>query len=256
MPVFNTKKWLGEAVESILHQTFTDFEFIIVDDCSTDGSYELLQEYAQKDKRIKLYKNEKNSGVAFTKNRAIRLSTTDYLASQDSDDVSFTERLQMQYDFLEKNKDFAVVAGNNLIIDETGKQIGQRKYSDHIRAVILKKSPVSHPTTMIRKSHFLAVGGYANIPYVEDYDLRVKLFVKGYKIKNLSKNLLKYRIRKGQVKSEKVKGTIKGTLRVQSEAYHSLRPSLSDRIYHFCLQCLQLLPKQVILALFILLEYK
>jgi hypothetical protein len=104
------------------------------------------------------------------------------------------------------------VAGNNVIIDEEGKVIGQRNYTDSIREIILKKSPVSHPTTMIRKSHFLEVGGYQNIPYVEDYDLRVKMFVKGYKIKNLPVNLLKYRIRKGQVKSSKVKGTIKGTL--------------------------------------------
>ncbi|MDR2190698.1 MAG: glycosyltransferase [Candidatus Peribacteria bacterium] len=106
MPVFNTKKWLGEAVEGILSQTLNDFEFIIIDDCSTDGSYELLQEYAEKDHRIQLYRNEKNFGVAFTKSRAIALSTTDYLASQDSDDSSFPERLQLQYDFLEQHKDF------------------------------------------------------------------------------------------------------------------------------------------------------
>ena len=151
MPVYNTKQWVWEAIESILDQTFKDFEFIIVDDYSTDGSYEICEKYAKKDKRIKLYRNEKNWWVAYTKNRLIGLTSTDYLASQDSDDVSFLNRLELEYKFLEEHKDYAVVAWNNVIIDEKWNTIWHRKYSDDIRSVILKKSPVSHPTTMIRK---------------------------------------------------------------------------------------------------------
>ena len=254
MPVYNTKQWVWEAIESILNQTFKEFEFIIIDDCSTDWSYEICQEYAKKDKRIRLYRNEKNSWVAFTKNRLIELSTTDYLASQDSDDVSFLDRLQLQYNFLEEHKDYAVVWWNNVIIDENWNVIWHRKYSDNIRSVILKKSPVSHPTTMMRKSDFLAVWWYTKVKYVEDYDLWIKLYSEWYKIKNINKDLLKYRIRKWAQKGH-VKETIKWTLDCQNKAYWKIKPSFSDRIYHICLICLSLLPNKIIMKLFTLLEY-
>lgn len=254
MPVYNTKEYVWEAIESILNQTFKDFEFIIVDDWSTDWSYEICEEYAKKDKRIRLYKNDKNSWVAFTKNRLIELSTTDYLASQDSDDVSTQNRLKLEYDFLESHKDFAVVAWNNIIIDEEWKIIWHRKYSDDIRSVILKKSPVSHPTTMMRKSDFLSVWWYTKVKYVEDYDLRIKFYTEWYKIKNIDKDLLKYRIRKWAQKSN-VKQTIKWTLKCQEKAYDKIKPSISDMVYHYCLWLLTLLPNSWIMALFKLLTY-
>jgi glycosyltransferase involved in cell wall biosynthesis len=110
MPVFNTKKRVGEAIESILNQTFSDFEFIIVDDCSTDGSYELLQKYAKKDKRIQLFRNEKNQGISFTRNKLIEYSSTDFICTQDSDDVSEPNRIEREYDFLAQSEEYAVVS--------------------------------------------------------------------------------------------------------------------------------------------------
>ena len=254
MPVYNTKQWVWEAIESILNQTFKEFEFIIIDDCSSDWSYEICQEYAKKDKRIRLYRNEKNSWVAFTKNKLIELTTTNYLASQDSDDVSFLDRLQLQYNFLEEHKDYAVVWWNNVIIDENWNVIGHRKYSDNIRSVILKKSPVSHPTTMMRKSDFLSVWWYTKVKYVEDYDLWIKLYTEWYKIKNIDKDLLKYRIRKWAQKSN-VKQTIRWTLNCQKKAYEKIKPSFFDRVYHVCLWWLTLLPNKWIMTLFKLLTY-
>lgn len=254
MPVYNTKQWVWEAIKSILNQTFKDFEFIIVDDCSTDGSYEICSEYAKKDERIRLYRNEKNGWVAYTKNRLISLATTNYLASQDSDDVSFLNRLELEYKFLDNHKDYAVVSGNNIIIDENWKAIWHRKYSDNIKSVILKKSPVSHPTTMIRKSDFIAVWWYTKVKYVEDYDLWIKFYENWYKIKNLDEDLLYYRIRKWAQKWH-VKETIKWTLKCQKKAYSKIKPSFSDLGYHFALFCLLLLPKSVILKIFSMVEY-
>ena len=254
MPVYNTKEYVWEAIESILNQTFKEFEFIIVDDWSTDWSYEICEEYAKNDKRIRLYKNEKNSWVAYTKNRLISLTTTDYLVSQDSDDVSFSDRLKLEYEFLERHKDYAVVAWNNVIIDEEWKVIWHRKYSDDIRNVILKKSPVSHPTTMMRKSDFLSVWWYSKVKYVEDYDLWIRLYTEWYKIKIINKDLLKYRIRKWAQKWH-VKETIKWTLLCQKKAYDKIKPSISDMVYHYCLWLLTLLPNSWIMALFKLLTY-
>ncbi len=254
MPVYNTKEFVWEAIESILWQFFKAFEFIIVDDWSTDWSYEICEEYAKKDKRIRLYKNEKNSWVAYTKNRLISLTTTNYLVSQDSDDVSFLDRLKLEYEFLEWHKDYAVVAWNNVIIDEEWKFIWHRKYSDDIRNVILKKSPVSHPTTMMRKDIFEKVWWYSKVKYVEDYDLWIRLFTWWYKIKNINKDLLKYRIRKWAQKWH-VKETIKWTLLCQKKAYDKIKPSISDRVYHCCLRLLTLLPNSWIMALFKLVTY-
>ena len=255
MPVYNTKQWVWEAIESILDQSFWDFEFIIVDDCSTDWSYEICKEYAEKDKRIKLYRNEKNRWVAFTKNRLISLTSTNYITSQDSDDISCVDRLKLEYLFLEENKDYSVVSWNNIIIDEEWKVIWYRKYSNNIRNIILKKTPVSHPTTMMRKSDFLSVWGYSDVKYIEDYSLWIKFYNKWYKIKNLDKYLLYYRLRQWAQKSN-IKWTIRGTLKCQKNAYSLIKPSFSDLFYHFMLYCLLLLPNNMIIEIFKWIEFR
>lgn len=257
MPVYNTEEWVWEAIESILNQTFKEFEFIIIDDCSTDWSYEILDEYAKKDKRISLYRNEKNSWISYTRNRLISLTTTDYIATQDSDDVSTHNRLKLEYEFLSKHDKYWVVAWDNEIIDEEWKVIGHRKYSDNIQSVILKKSPVSNPTTMFRKSFLEEVWWYEEwLNYWEDYDVWLKFYLNWYKIKNIDKVLLKYRVRKWQTKSDKLKQTLRNTIRLQ-EKYIKLwiEPSISDRVYIFLEKCLLLLPSNIILWLFKILSY-
>ena len=103
MPVYNTASFLKEAIDSILNQTFIDFEFIIIDDFSDDWSYEILKNYQEKDNRIKLFRNEKNMWISFTRNKLISLTSTNYILSQDSDDISLDNRLELSYNFLENN---------------------------------------------------------------------------------------------------------------------------------------------------------
>ena len=254
MPVYNTKDFVWEAIESILNQTFKEFEFIIVDDWSTDWSYEICEEYAKKDKRIRLYKNEKNRWIWYTKNKLISLTTTNYIATQDSDDISTQNRLKLEYDFLENHPEYAIVAWNNIIIDEEWKKIWHRKYSDDIKSVILKQCPVSHPTTMIRKDIFEKVWWYSHDSYVEDYDLWLRFYIKWYKIKNIDKDLLKYRIRKWAHKNN-AKRTIRETIKLQEKVFKQIKPSFSDYLYHLCLKWLALLPNTRIIALFKLVTY-
>ena len=257
MPVYNTKEYVWEAIESILNQSLKEFEFIIVDDWSTDWSYEICEEYAKKDKRIRLYKNDKNSWISYTRNRLLSLAETDYIATQDSDDVSCNDRLKLEYEFLSKHNDYWVVAWDNEIIDEEWKKIWLRKYSDNISSVILKKSPVSNPTTMFRKSFFEEVWWYEKwLNYGEDYDLWLRFYLKWYWIKNLPLVLLKYRVRKWQTKSDKLKQTLKNTIKLQ-EKYIKLwiKPSISDRIYIFLEKCLLMLPSNIVLWLFKILNY-
>lgn len=258
MPVYNTKKFLDETILSILNQTFKEFEFIIVDDFSTDWSYELLQEYEKKDNRIKLYRNEKNMWISFTRNKLIWLTNTNLIVSQDSDDISENNRLEICYNFLENNPDYAVVSWNNIIIDEESKIIWYRKYNDDIKNIILKKSPLSNPSSMFKKDIFLKLWWYEdNLNYWEDYDLWLKMYLNWYKLKVLNNFLLRLRIRDWQTKSIKLKETLKNTINLQKKYIKLwIKPSFSDNIYIFLEQILLFLPNMIILNLFKILEYK
>jgi len=259
MPVYNTEKYLSKSIDSILNQSFRDFEFIIIDDCSTDNSYKICQEYSKKDYRIKLYRNETNMWISVTRNRLINLSKTNYIASQDSDDISELNRLELEYCFLKNNLHYWVVSWNNIIIDEENNIIWYRKYSDDIKNIILKKSPISQPSSMFRKNIFLDVWWYDNkLNYWEDYDLWLKIFCKWYKIKNLEENLLKYRIRDWQTKSKKLKETIKNTLFIQERAIRKywIKKNFSDKIYFILEKILLYLPSNLVMFLFKKLEYK
>ena len=258
MPVYNTEKYVWEAIESILSQNFKDFEFIIIDDCSTDRSYEICEEYSKKDERIKLFRNEKNMWISFTRNKLISLSATNYIATQDSDDISLKNRLELCFDFLENNPDYWVVSWDNIIINETSEIIWYRKYSDNIKNIILKKSPISQPSCMFRKDIFEKLWWYdKQLNYWEDYDLWLKMYANRFKIKNLSENLIKYRLHQTQSKSLKLKQTIKNTLFIQKRAVskYGVQKSFSDKIYHLLEKILLILPNSFILFLFKKLEY-
>ena len=259
MPVYNTEKYLPEAISSILNQDFLDFEFIILDDFSTDNSWEIIQEFAKKDERIRVFKNTENKWISFCRNRLVELANTEFLCNQDSDDISEKNRISLLFDFLSKNPDFAVCSWNNEIIDEEGKTLWFRKYSPEVEKVILKKSPVWNWTTMFRKSVFLEVWGYEKeLDFAEDYDLWLKIFSKWYKIKVFPDFVYKLRIRSGQTKSESLKQTIKNTLKVQKKAIkiYWIKASFSDYFYQFLERILLLLPSGFVLGLFKKLEYK
>lgn len=258
MPVYNTETFVREAIESILNQTFKDFEFIIIDDCSTDRSWDIIEEYSKTDARIIIWRNEKNMGISYTRNKLIELATTNYIASQDSDDISKLYRLEKEYLFLINHSRYWVVSGNNIIIDEEWRVIGYRKYSDNIQNIILKKSPISQPSSMFRKDAFLKIGWYdKNLNYAEDYDLWLRMYLHGYKIKNISEYLIKLRIRAGQTKSSKLKETLKNTISIQKKAIKQLwNVAISNRIYILFEQILLILPSSLVMHLFKMLEYK
>jgi glycosyltransferase involved in cell wall biosynthesis len=259
MPVYNTEKFVWEAIESILNQSFTNFEFIIIDDCSTDNSYNICKKYAKKDDRIKLFRNEKNMWISFTRNKLINLSITNYIASQDSDDISEKSRLELSYKFLENNLDYSVVSWNNIIINEDSQIIWYRKYSNNIKKVILKKSPISQGSSIFRKDIFNELWWYdKKLNCAEDYDLWLKMYSSWYKIKNLDINLYKVRIRKNQSKSNKLKETLKNTIFVQKRAVKQywIKSDFSDKIYFVLENILLYLPSTFIIWLFKKIEYK
>lgn len=200
MPVYNAEKYVAEAVDSILQQTYSDFEFIIIDDCSTDSSYKILQEYAAKDQRIKLYRNEINSKLPKTLNFGISQSKGKYIARMDADDISLPERFAKQVEFMESHPEIGVCGSNCKIYSEDmNKLIKSTQYpllSEMIRIYLdLFINPIVHSSVMIQATCLVNKFHYAQEmnSNAEDYDLWLKMSDDGIKFANLPIELIKYR---------------------------------------------------------------
>lgn len=194
MANYNGGKHLELAIKSILNQTFTDFEFIIVDDCSTENDYEYIS--AIDDERIVCLQNESNLGQTRSLNKALSLAKGRYIARMDSDDVSLPARLGLQVDFLEKNQDIMLLGGQANLIDEAGLNIGKIERpcgSDSVWAYSLLSNPFVHASIMFRSSLYFEHNYSYNVNYVnQDFDLWSRALVK-FKGANLRNVILNYR---------------------------------------------------------------
>lgn len=200
IPVYNGGKYLNEAINSLLNQTYEDFEIILVDDSSTDNSIEIIQSY--KDKRIHLYKNEKNQGIAYTRNRAIDLANSEYIALLDDDDIAVPYRLEHEVKFLDDNKDIDVVGGHLRRIDKNGNDLNSQwnvyLNPNYIKAYLMLGDTIANGTVMFRKKfvndHNIRFKD--NMYGAEDYMFWVECSLKG-KITNLDEVLLLWRVGHG-----------------------------------------------------------
>jgi len=197
LPVYNAEKYIKETIESILNQTFTNFEFIIINDGSTDNSLEILQYFAKLDDRIRLI-SRKNIGVVDTLSEGLELVNAPYIARIDSDDIAAPDRLAIEYEFLQENLGVVCVGSDFELIDYKGRQIGLvelPKTSGEIERLLLAgECPIANPSTLVLTSAIRLVGGYNQGVFpAEDYALWCALLDVG-KIQNLNSILLKYRI--------------------------------------------------------------
>ncbi|MDX2470602.1 MAG: glycosyltransferase family 2 protein, partial [SAR324 cluster bacterium] len=171
MPVYNAAPFLQESISSVLNQTFTDFEFIIIDDGSTDNTEEVILGFD--DKRIRFEKNESNLKIVKTLNKGIQLARGKYIARMDADDFCFPERFANQVGFLEENPNIDLCG---TWVQTFGELNSLWKYpveNDAIQAYMLFNSAVAHPSVMIRASFFDDLK-YEEIPFGEDYLLWIK----------------------------------------------------------------------------------
>ncbi|MFA6410783.1 MAG: glycosyltransferase [Candidatus Buchananbacteria bacterium] len=196
MPFYNAQRFLAKAIESILNQTFSDFELILINDASTDNSDQIVKKYLA-DSRIVYIKNEKNQGIVANLNLGLKSAKAEIIARMDGDDVALAKRFEEQFRFLLENKDVAVVGSYVKIIDEFDKEIDYRTKpidTKEIEKNLITYSPLVHPSTMFRKSVVLQVGAYRpEYLYLEDIDLWYRIVYLGYKISNVSQYLLSYR---------------------------------------------------------------
>lgn len=225
MPSYNSIKYIDEAIQSILDQSFCSFELLIVDDKSTDGSYEVAKAYADKDYRVKVVSNKNNKGIAGAMNTGLEMADTKYVTRMDSDDISLLHRLSSQFAFLEDNPNYGACSVN--ILGQKGKQI--------IDTILLDVDGTPD------EWKFLFINGVANAPMMyrneiikknklrfndyktaEDYDFILR-FMQTSRIKQLSEALYIYRIHHESIFQKNIKETISVSKKLYDDFFKSMK---------------------------------
>lgn len=220
MPAFNGQAYIQEAIQSIISQTYPHFEFIILDDGSSDDTFELIKKFH--DSRIYALKHEKNLGTVATRNELVQLAKGKYIAFLDNDDIAQPTRLEEQVSFLEANP-IDICGSDHFTLNELTGQIKRSKqcHTDaDIRAMMTVASPLAHPSIMARASVLKNHAYEKNTDIAEDYALWLKLSLAGYHFVNLKKNLITYRIHPKQYSQSKLE-EVQILIRKHQEKYLS-----------------------------------
>ncbi len=252
MGVYNGQKTLKKCIDSVINQSYTNWEFIICDDCSTDETYKILLRMSNEDKRIKVIHNDKNHFLAASLNRCLSEAHGEYIARMDADDVCIENRLARQVSFLENHPQYAVVGTGAYVFDgEKDREI--RLYPEYpTEKDLIKSTPYMHPSIMMRKDVYDALGGY----YVsqrttrgQDLDLWYRFYEKKYKGYNIQEPLLVYHETLDDYKKRTIKSGFRametnliGLRRLNAPAYmyfyafrplvSTLIPSVIMKLYH------------------------
>jgi len=255
MPAYNAHRFVGAAVESILAQTFENFEFIIVDDCSTDGSSEVLRRYAERDRRVRLLTNARNLDFVRSRNLGIAEARGEFIANMDSDDVALPTRLAEQYAFMKANPAVGVCGAAVIVIDEHDRELGIRRYradDRDLRARLFLFNPVAQPVTMIRSDVLHDTGSY-NPDHIlaDDLDLWFRIGIR-HRLANLQTPLLKYRVHPGSATGQRLADMHRAATRVRAIARreYGYRPSVVMRTGEILASWTMVIPPEQRIAMF------
>jgi len=231
MSVYNGEPFLEEAIQSMQKQTFSNFELIIVNDASDDNSLEIMESHAEKDPRLIIIDKKENDGLSKSLIKAIEISRGEYIARQDSDDVSLPRRLEKQVEFLERNPSYGAVGTAATIIDEHGRIIKKPiviKSWAILKRILNYRNCFFHGSMMFRKKDYLRAGGYrAFISLGQDFDLMLRMS-KVSRMKNLNDNLYLWRKTSDSITSTKTDAQYKmGALALYDFRYNNI-PDLED----------------------------
>jgi glycosyltransferase involved in cell wall biosynthesis len=254
LPVFNGATYVESTIESVLSQSYSDFELLVLDDGSQDATPQILERCARRDPRLRIFRHE-NHGVGYTLQRGLSECGGRYVALIGADDLALPGRFEKQVSFLETNPDYVFVGGYLQIIDTGGRVIGLRRYpatDRNLRRTMLLYNPFGAPAAMFRREDALAAGGFTSRFWTcEDYDFFLRLAKRG-KVANLTEALVSYRLHSNAVKATQTLRQLRDTLATKRAAYteYGYRPSLIARVTDLALAVMTWLPPAFTYRLF------
>lgn len=236
MTAYNAEKYIALAIQSILDQTYKNFEFIIVEDCSKDNTWEIIKDYAEKDKRIIAIRNEVNLNAGGSSNKGLKMCKGKYIVRMDADDWSFPYRIEKQVDFMEKHEKLVCSGGSIILCNENLEEIGKRKYPLEHNAIlknILRFNPIPHPASIWRTDEIQKTHGYpTKLGVSEDYCLVLEVSQYG-ELGNIEDELIKYRIHKKSESNNKMRKQQLTTVYLSYKAQfeYKYKPTFRDRLW-------------------------
>ena len=236
MSVYNGETYLKEAIESVISQTFKDWELIVINDCSTDSTGEILAELAEKDERIKVHPNEVNLKLPTSLNKAISLSQGKYIARMDADDICLPQRLEKQYKFMEENPHISLSSCQFMTVKNgvyMSGGAGGRCDNDALRAMLLVTNPILHPG-VIAKAEVMKKFNYdTTLTCTEDLELWTRMVMGNHKIEILTECLMIYRLHDKQITSTTLERQHAEVLKIQQKFYGTLLKEMDEEMGKF-----------------------
>ncbi len=213
VPCYNCEKLVVETIESIINQSYTEFEIIAIDDCSKDNTLNILKKLSAMDSRITVLKNENNLGVALTRNHGVEVAKGDYIAFLDSDDVWHKDKLQIQMEYMLKNNVDMTATSYDLYDETMEKLISSYEVVEQISYKTLLNENVIGLSTVVIKKEVFNKFKMTNKYIHEDYELWLKLLKNGFKIVGIKKPLVKYRVLYSSRNASKL-NSLKGRVKI------------------------------------------
>lgn len=236
MSVYNGEKYIGTAIDSVINQTFADWELIIINDCSNDNTATILEEYSLKDERIKVYTNDVNLKLPSSLNKAILKCEGKYIARMDSDDICLPKRLEMQYKFMEENKDVMLSSCRFLTLKNgvySSGGYGPRCDDDALKAMLIVSNPILHPGVIMRKEALDVLKYNPECTCTEDLNLWTDFAKENFKMQIQPEYLLIYRLHDKQITSTTLEKQKKEVLKIENTYYGKFLEPIKDEFKEF-----------------------
>lgn len=236
MSVYNGEDYLAETIDSVLSQTFTEWEFIIINDCSTDKTSQMLEEYAAKDNRIKVHTNETNLRLPSSLNKALSLAQGKYVARMDADDICMPDRLQKQYDFMESNPQIDLSSCRFMTLKNgvySSGGCGGKGDNESIKALLLVTNPILHPGIIAKAEVIKELGYDKNFTCTEDMELWTRFVLNNKRVEILSEYLMIYRLHDKQITETTLDKQKKEVIKVQKNYFSKLLEPMTEEQEEF-----------------------
>ena len=236
MSVYNGESYLEEAIESVMGQTFRDWELVIINDCSTDSTGEILAGFASRDARVRVYTNEVNLKLPSSLNKAVSLCKGKYIARMDADDICLPDRLEKQYKFMEKHRNTALSSCRFMTVKNgvyASGGAGGRCDNNALRAMLLAANPILHPGVIARAEVMRSFNYDKTLTCTEDLELWTRMATENQKMQILPECLLIYRLHDKQITATTLERQHTEVLKVQKKYYSALIGKMDEEMQKF-----------------------